>query len=54
MRKSKEGHLPEHEITGLEHMETMLLPSLQVRAFSECDQKSGWRQPVPPAKPREP
>jgi len=26
----------------------------QVRAFREYDQKSGWRQPVPPGKAREP
>ena len=34
-------------------MGIVLLPGKQVRAFSECDQKSGWRQPVPPAKRRE-
>jgi len=38
----------------LEHMETMLLPGKQVCAFREYDQKSSWRQPVPPAKAREP
>ena len=54
MRKCKEGHLPEHEITGLEHMETMLLPGKQMRGFREYDQKLGWRQPVPPVKAREP
>jgi hypothetical protein len=26
----------------------------QVRAFRDCDQKSGWRQQVLPAKAREP
>jgi Cys-tRNA synthase (O-phospho-L-seryl-tRNA:Cys-tRNA synthase) len=30
--------------------ETVLLPGKQVRAFRECDQKSGWRQPVPTVK----
>ena len=35
-------------------METVLLPGKQVRAFRECDQKSRGRQPVPPAKAREP
>jgi len=30
------------------------LPDKPVRAFREYDQKSGWRQPVPPAKAREP
>jgi hypothetical protein len=54
MRKCKEGDLPEHEINGLEHVETMLLPGKQVRAFSKCDQKSDWYQPAPPAKAREP
>jgi hypothetical protein len=39
----------------VERLETVLLPGMQVRAFSECDQKSGLaRQPVPPAKAREP
>ena len=35
-------------------MDSILLPDKQVRAFRECDQKSGWRQLVPPAKAREP
>jgi hypothetical protein len=35
-------------------METMLLPGKQVCAFREYDQKSGRRQPVTPAKAREP
>ena len=30
------------------------LPGKQMRAFREYDQKWGWRQPVPPAKAREP
>jgi hypothetical protein len=33
---------------------TVLLPGKQVRALREYDQKSGWRQLVPPAKAREP
>ncbi len=35
-------------------MENVILPGKQVRAFRECDQKSGWRQLAPPAKAREP
>ena len=34
--------------------ETALLPGKQVRAFRGYDQKLRWRQPVPPAKAREP
>ena len=32
----------------------IVLGTGQVCAFREYDQKSGWRQPVPPAKAREP
>jgi hypothetical protein len=35
-------------------LEIVLLPGKQVRAFRGYDQKLGWRQPVPPAKAREP
>jgi len=34
MRKCKGGHLPEHETTGLEHMETIKLLGKQVRRES--------------------
>jgi hypothetical protein len=34
-------------------MDSIPVPGKQVRAFRECDQKSCWRQPVPPAKARE-
>jgi hypothetical protein len=40
--------------TGGEDHTAEHLPGKQVRAFRECDQKSCWRQPVPPAKAREP
>jgi hypothetical protein len=35
-------------------VDSIPLPDKQVSAFRECDEKSRWRQLVPPAKAREP